>query len=48
VEIAALLRRRATHNRLVEAMPQLCRVLHDSFRYLQVMRSRVLSLICSK
>ena len=43
-----LLRRRATHNRLFEALPELCRALRDTFRYLQVMRGRVLTLIRSK
>ena len=42
-----LLRRRATHNRLFDAMPGLCRALRDCFRYLRTARKRVLSLVSS-
>jgi transposase len=39
-----LLRRRATHNRLFEALPA---ALRDSLRYYQVMKCRILSMIRS-
>jgi hypothetical protein len=42
-----LLRRRATHNRLFEALPAMCAALRDSLRYYQVMKGRILSMIRS-
>ena len=42
-----LLRRRATHNRLFEALPAMCAALRDSLRYYQVMKCRILSMIRS-
>ena len=42
-----LLRRRAAHNRLFEALPAMCAALRDSLRYYQVMKCRILSMICS-
>ncbi|MFO0627220.1 MAG: transposase [Polyangiales bacterium] len=42
-----LLRRRATHNRLFEALPAMCATLRDSLRYYQVMKCRILSMIRS-
>jgi len=42
-----LLRRRATHNRLLEAPPAMCAALRESFRHYQVMQGRILSMIRS-